>query len=217
VAHGSITLEWDSFSAVALGYSLSSPQLHVVMNHQFRNMKLLVHRLNHLGYKRIGLVMPANTDERVDHNYLAGYWIARRELQLEKVGIAPLLNPVIERAALVKWVKRSRPDVLITSAGTITQFIEWLNAEGYDVPGDLGLAVASVPFGQQKISGIDENVRAVGAMAVDTVVGMIHRRERGVPPVPWRILAEGNWFPGRTVRDQRSSRKSKKLLRRQSA
>jgi LacI family transcriptional regulator len=161
--------------------------------------------------------MPASTDERVDHNYLAGYWIARRELQLEKVGIAPLLNPVIERAALVKWVKRSRPDVLITSAGTITQFIEWLNAEGYDVPGDLGLAVAAVPFGQQTISGIDENVIAVGAMAVDTVVGMIHRRERGVPPVPWRILAEGNWFPGRTVRDQRSSRKSKKLLRRQSA
>ena len=50
------------------------------------------------------------------------------------------------------------------------------------------------------ISGIDENVRAVGAMAVDTVVGMIHRNETGIPATPWRILAEGTWFQGETVR-----------------
>jgi LacI family transcriptional regulator len=203
VAHGNLNLEWSRFSAVALGYTLTKPQLHLVMNHQFRNMKHLVHHLMQLGYRRIGFAMAASTDERVDHNYLGGFWIAQQELPPAQ-RLSHFLAPDFNEAAFLRWFRRTKPDVVITAASAAYQVVDWLRHEGVNVPKDVGVAVASVPFGDSTISGIDENVSAVGAMAVDTLVGMIHRNEQGVPSNPWRILAEGTWAEGKTVRQRRS-------------
>lgn len=199
VAHGQLSLEWEKFAAVALGYSLAQPQLHVVMNHQFRNMRLLVRQLHRRGYRRIGFAMPATTDDRVDHNYLGGFWTAQQELPSGSAQLAPWLATTFAEAGFRGWLRRARPDVVIASATWAHQVIAWLAKEGLKVPRDIGVAVASVPYGDRTISGIDENVRAVGAMAVDTLVGMIHRNEVGIPTIPWRILAEGAWSQGKTV------------------
>lgn len=51
-----------------------------------------------------------------------------------------------------------------------------------------------------ELAGIDENPREVGAAAVDYVAGMIHRNERGVPLLPQRVLIDGTWVDGGTVR-----------------
>lgn len=201
-AHGEIPLVWKHFSAAVLGYSLDRPQLHVVMNHQFRNMKTLVGHLHELGYKRIGFAMPAANDERVDHNYLSGYWIAQQALPAGAGRPRPLLAEKFDAPAFRRWFRQQRPDAVIVAASSAHVVISWLAADGLEVPADVGVAVASTPFGDTKISGIDENVRMVGAMAVDTVVGMIHRNETGIPANPWRILAEGTWFQGKTVRDR---------------
>jgi DNA-binding LacI/PurR family transcriptional regulator len=198
-AHGKLSLEWDKFAAVALGYSLAQPQLHVVMNHQFRNMRLLVQQLHRRGYRRIGFAMPATTDERVDHNYLGGFWTAQHELPAGSAQLTPWLATTFAEAGFRRWLRRAGPDVVIVSATWAHQVIAWLAKEGLKVPRDIGVAVASVPYGDRTISGIDENVRAVGAMAVDTLVGMIHRNEVGIPTIPWRILAEGAWSQGKTV------------------
>ncbi len=200
VAHGELDLAWDRFPAVALGYSLARPALHVVMNHQFRNMRHLVRHLHELGYARIGLAMPATTDERVDHNYLGGYRVAQQELPAASARLTPLLAPAFGPEVFRRWFRRTRPDAVVTSASWAHQVIAWLDADGRNVPREVGVAVASIPYGDRTISGIDEGVPAVGAMAVDTVVGMIHRNETGIPANPWRILAEGTWFPGTTVR-----------------
>jgi len=197
---GSLALEWDQFSAAALGYSLAAPQLHVVMNHQFRNMKHVVSHLYELGYTRIGIAMPAVNDERVDHNYLGGYWVAQHGLPPTHARIPPLLAEPFDQKTFRRWFRRNRPDSIIVAASLAHTVIEWLNGDGIRVPEHVGIAVASVPYGDQRISGIDENVRSVGAMAVDTVVGMVHRNETGVPDNPWRILTEGAWFQGQTVR-----------------
>jgi len=199
-AHGEIPLEWTHFSAAVLGYSLARPHLHVVMNHQFRNMKQLVQHLGSIGYRRIGFAMPAMNDERVDHNYLSGYWIAQQTQPKGAARLKPLLEDRFDHATFTRWFRRQKPDCVIVAARSAHTVIEWLKADGYRVPDDVGVAVASTPFGDKHISGIDENVRMVGAMAVDTVVGMIHRNEAGIPANPWRILAEGTWFQGRTVR-----------------
>jgi LacI family transcriptional regulator len=198
-AHGEIPLEWKHFSAAVLGYSLARPQLHVVMNHQFRNMKNLVGHLHGLGYERIGFAMPAANDERVDHNYLSGYWIAQQGLPPGTPRPRPLLAENFDAPTFRKWFRQQSPDAIVVAASYAHTVIGWLSADGLRVPDDIGIAVASTPFGDATISGIDENVRMVGAMAVDTVVGMIHRNETGVPANPWRILAEGTWFQGRTV------------------
>ncbi|MDR1282639.1 MAG: LacI family transcriptional regulator [Opitutaceae bacterium] len=220
-AHGRIDLEWGHFSAVALGYSLAEPKLHVVMNHQFRNMKQVVERLHGLGYRRIGFAMPSANDERVDHNYLGGFWIAQQALARDGDGggggggaggqMPTLLAAEFDRETFVPWFREARPDAIVVAASTARRVREWLGEEGVRVPQDAGLAVASVPWKDTTISGIDEDVPAIGAHAVETVVGMIHRNEQGVPSRPLSLLVEGIWRAGKTVRKVRAGREAAAL------
>lgn len=197
---GILDLEWKHFSAVALGYSLLSPHLHVVMNHQFRNMKHVVQHLYEQGYRRIGFAMPSYNDERVDHNYLGGFWIAQQDIPRAVSRLAPLLTKSFDQKTFFTWFNRVRPDAVVVAASLVYEVICWLQEKNLRVPDDLGLAVASVPYCDTAISGMNENVSTIGAHAVETVVGMIHRNERGIPKHPISLLLEGVWSPGQTVR-----------------
>jgi DNA-binding LacI/PurR family transcriptional regulator len=204
-AHSKLKLDWSQFCAVALGYSLNSPHLHVVMNHQFRNMKQAVQQLDRLGYKRIGLAIPSSHDERVDHNYLGGFLVGLHDTGEQEVHPSPLLARQFDQKAFVSWFQRYNPDAVVVAASTAYKVIGWLKDLGLHIPRDVGLAVASVPFGDKLISGIDEDVPRIGAQTVDAVVGMIHRNEQGIPSHPVSYLIEGVWTNGQTVRPQRTS------------
>lgn len=199
VPRGKLELDWRQFSATALGYSLAEPKLHVVMNNQFRNMKQVVQKLLALGHRRIGLAMPSANDERVDHNYLAGFWIAQQDAPTEAARLTPLLAKTFDKKIFNAWFRRSRPDAIVIATANCGQVIDWLKEQGVQVPGDVSLAVASVPHRDTDISGVDEDVPSIGAHAVETVVGMIHRNERGIPARPFSLLLEGVWTEGRTA------------------
>jgi LacI family transcriptional regulator len=62
------------------------------------------------------------------------------------------------------------------------------------------VAFLTLPRVNGEFSGVDENPQVVGAAAADFIAGMIHRNERGVPAMPQRVLIEGSWIDGRTVR-----------------
>jgi LacI family transcriptional regulator len=196
---GEIAMEWDQFSAVAMGYSLTKPKLHMVMNHQSRNMRILVARLSEMGYRRIGFAMPEHVDARVDHSYLAGFWIGRHLQPADAKKIPELLAENFNEETLGAWYDAHKPDVIITSATSVYKVIDWLHGKRLLVPRDVGVAVAATPFGDSVISGMSENVHMIGAMAVDAVVAMIHRNETGIPAQPTRTLAEGIWSPGNTI------------------
>lgn len=198
-AQGEIQLEWSHFAAVALGYSLVQPKLHVVMNHQFRNMKRVVKQLHTLGHRRIGFAMPRANDERVDHNYLGGYLIAQHDFEPTAARLTPLLAQPFDEETFRTWFLDQRPDGIVVAASMIYHVRDWLRTLGLTVPGDVSLAVAALPYQDQHVSGIDENVPAIGAHAVETVVGMIHRNELGVPERQLSLLLEGVWRAGHTT------------------
>lgn len=193
-----ISFDLKPFSAVALGYSLRQPQLHVVMNHQARNMKHTVHHLHTLGYRRIGLALPSASNVRVDQNYLSGYLIAQRETGGAR--LEPLLADVFDARSFSAWFRQESPDGIIISGAWVSQATAWLKDAGVQVPKHIGLAAASIPDAPTIVSGMDENPALIGSMAVDAVVGMIHRQERGVPVNPSSLLAEGTWSAGKTAR-----------------
>lgn len=192
-------LDWSQFSSVVLGYSLLEPHLHVIMNNQNRNMKQTVHQLYKTGYRRIGFAMPSTKDERVDHNYLGGYLVAQWELPRDAARFRPLLAATFTRSTFRAWRKRHEPDAIITSASSAYEVRDWLQEDGLQVPRDIGLAVAATPYRDTTLSGVNEDVEMIGALAVDAVVGMLHRSEQGIPERPWSQLTDGTWFPGKTI------------------
>ena len=77
---------------------------------------------------------------------------------------------------------------------------QWMKKLGLEVGNDYALAGLSILDKQSEFAGIYQNNPVIGRTAVDILVGMIHRDERGVPEIPMRILIEGSWVDGKSVR-----------------
>ena len=65
---------------------------------------------------------------------------------------------------------------------------------------DTSLCIGASPDQSGKIAGIYQNSPTIGRVAVDFLVGMVQRNERGIPSLPHTILVDGTWVDGDTVR-----------------
>jgi DNA-binding LacI/PurR family transcriptional regulator len=191
-----VDLDWKNLSAVTFGYTLTNPRLHLVSNHEYRTMGTLFSELDRRGYRRVGLVNLRNHDERVDHNWLAAYLVEQNRLCTEQA-IPPLILESWSDQDFLSWVERFRPDAIVTK---LVEVLTSLKRAGYRVPEDIGVAYHSLDEGRLGLSGMKKNSFQIGVMAVDLLVDMLHRNERGVPLRAYLLMVEGTWFEGQTVR-----------------
>ena len=192
-------LDFTNFAALSFGYSLQPSIFHVVTNHHFHSMNLMLKRLMELGYRRIGFFGEQEWDEKVENSWIGGIALARWKYpQLEEV--PPLLEKKTRDKDLSKWLKQHRPDVVVSYSGAA----KWLRSLGCDIPGKMGFASLSTRKSEPEISGLYQNDWRIGQSAVDFIISMLHSGERGIPPVPTNILVESTWKPGQTLREQGS-------------
>lgn len=190
-------LRWANFSAVEIGYSLPSPELHRVCNHQFQSMMLLAQRLYAMGYRRVGLAMHPGQDARVNHHWRAGHLAAHSLWGSGNLRGLMFLPPRWERATFARWYEQQRPDAIIT-IGAETE--DWLKALGVRVPQEVGLANIDLRPDMKATTGINQNSPEVGAAAVDLVVSLLRHNERGVPAIPRVTMVQGTFVEGKTTR-----------------
>lgn len=199
-AHTPLSLDLLPFSSLAFGYSLQPSNLHVVTNHQAQSIMLLTRKLTELGYKRMGLFLRTDWDEKVNSSYLGGILLHQHHQPAED-RVPPLLTRDGLEKEFVAWFKKYTPDVVITVDRSVQ---DWLQKDlGLRVPQQVGLAHLNVDPGEPFLAGIYQNDRLIGETAVDFLAGMLQRNERGIPATPIRTLVEGVWQTGPSVRDQR--------------
>lgn len=202
-----LTYEW--FSTITFGYSLKPRVFHLVTNHQLHSADLAYSQLKALGYKRIGLFVYADHDEKVENAYLNGRWRYYHNNPGETRIPPGLVNPGDSVHEVFKrWFSHNSPDVIV-SVGSLA-IIDWLKGLGKTVPSDVGLANLSVAENDEDMSGVYESGRLIGRTAVDFLVGMLQRGEAGTPQTPIRILVEGLWKPGRTTYPQNTKSRNQK-------
>jgi len=192
-------LDWENYSAVTFGYSLSRPRLHLFSNAQYSSARKGVRILRKHGYHRIGFVITQISDERTDRNFSAGY-LADQRSDKPSDRIPMLIDDGREMAkqqrSFERWYKAHRPDAILAHHEKILPFME----EAGIAYSECGLALLALDFASEgKFAGIYQNDFLIGSTAVDFVVGMIQRNERGVPETPLRILVEGKWVEGETL------------------
>ncbi len=195
----SLDLAWEDMAAVSLGYTLARPRLNLVTCHHFASMRVLMENLFGLGYGRPGLALPVVVDHRVHRGWLGGYLVAQTALPMSR-RLAPFLFEKLSDAALSRWLRRARPDVVIAAITQQDQAWDALGRLGWRVPEDIGVAFTSLHEAKDKRAGISENPRVIGATAMDMLSGQWQRNERGVPATPVCTLIEGTWRMGTTVR-----------------
>jgi LacI family transcriptional regulator len=197
VALGHMRLEWQTFSAVALGYSLAWPRLHRAVNHQFRSIRTAIRRLRKLGYTRVGLALRASIDERVEHHYTGGYLVDQQRLPpAERVPLHVVPDREWNEKGFGRWFQKHRPKVVISHHEEV---LEWLKRLRVAVPEEAGFIHLNCPDCSGRLAGIYQNGAQVGAAAADFLIAMLQRNERGIPDLPHSILVEGTWIDGATL------------------
>lgn len=188
---------WDEFSTVRFGYSLTQPQAHVVTSHQLMDGLLAFENMWNRGYRNIGMVMWTAQGTRAVR-FSAGYLYGQLRAGLSRP-LAPLAlreeDSKKDQHLLMSWLKKNKPDAILTD---IPRMPEMLSKAGYRVPQDIGLAALSVLDGCAD-AGIDQNSLEIGRTAVQTLISLIHHNERGVPLFCREVLVGGRWVDGKTL------------------
>ncbi|HEY8966616.1 MAG TPA: LacI family DNA-binding transcriptional regulator [Candidatus Methylacidiphilales bacterium] len=191
-----IDLDFSGFSVVNFGYSFQPAVFHVVTNHHPQSFRLALSRLRDLGYRRIGFYEGSpDWDKRSNHAWLSSLLLEHWQHRRVKV-LSPLLSRRGRYPGFIDWVEKEKPDAVLTYSA----FADNLKKAGYRIPGDIGFASLHLPAMGSSLSGICQNDATIGKRAVDLLVGMLQRGERGVPETPLRLLVEGAWNPGQTLR-----------------
>jgi LacI family transcriptional regulator len=197
----SLDLDWSRFSCVALGMTLRAPVLHHVTENHFDTVWQAMQRCLERGYRRVGFVFSeANDSPRVGDRWLGAY--LRQQLAFpakDRLPVCPAI-PAGE-ADFARWFERHRPDALITTHAR--PVLAWLKKMGVRVPADLGLVhLEGLPEGD--CAGVRYDPAQIGALAVEMLVGLLHRNESGVPSAnQHEVLLTGEWCDGRTLPPRR--------------
>ena len=185
-----LELEWDRFSCVALGMTLRSPILHHVTENHFDTVAQTMDRCRERGYKRIGFLFSDRQDSpRVGDRWLGAF--LRFQLHFppaDRIPICP--KEPTDEAEFRAWFQRYKPDCLLVNNARPP--MEWLKNLGLQVPRDVGI-VALEHRRELGCTGVFYDPAKIGALAVEMLVGLMHRNETGVPSVQHEVLLTGEW------------------------
>jgi hypothetical protein len=191
-------LKWEHFATVRLGVPLPDLTVTTVCNDHFYSSLQVMKECWRLGYRRPGLVLLESHLVRFQGRWNGGLLVSRTLLP-GTTPVPPLLLKGWDALApLAGWLRREKPDVVISPSANEIQ--RHLQAKGWKIPRDLGLASLACPSQDDPGSGIFQNGRLIGATGIDTVISMLERNELGLPAQAHTVMIEGVWNPGKTLR-----------------
>jgi LacI family transcriptional regulator len=191
-----LDLPWEDVSAVAMGMTLRSPRLHHVTENHFDTAWQVMEQCRERGYRRVGFVFSeANDSPCVGDRWLGAFFLRQAKFPAaDRVPLCP--GEPTDEASFSEWFRREKPDALVvTHAAPV---LRWLSALGCDVPRDVGLAeFQDEP--ESRTSGVYYDPAKIGALAVELLVGLLHRNETGVPDDQHEVALTGEWREGKTL------------------
>lgn len=198
--------DWSGFSVVALGLSLAAPIFNRVRENHFHTASVAASKCFELGFRRIGLAFDRTDDiGRMNDMWVGGFLSEQAKWPASVARLPPLLSPRHERTEFLRWFHANRPDVVLASQAEPVR--EWLAAEKITVPEDVSLVNLRCYDRAAGNTGVHYDISQTGALAVEMLIGHLHRGERGVPTRPHEVLLQGDWIQGSTLRAPATNRR----------
>ncbi len=187
-----LNLFWDKFCSVRIGYSLKNTELTTVIADQFGSMKTIFQKLLDDGYRKIGFACPRELDNRTNNQW-SGAFCAMQLRYLNGSGIKPHLS-ANTTDGFIEWYEKNRPEVIIT--GVVDHHLQLLKGNNIDVPEQTQLISLHADNTSLPVAGIRQNGSVVGMTAIDHLVAIIHRFQRGIETHPKTVTIAGEWDSG---------------------
>jgi len=185
-----LPVDWEHFGVISIGHSHAIPAHRVVHNH-FTAMRTALAACRQRGRQRIGFVLPRRLHEKVGKLWLAGYVVDQFEHGGRRAQMPPLLiENEAGHAEFAAWLRRHRPDAIVGLLN-LTPLAQWVEAAG--LAGEVELVTLDHGAADGGFGGIFHDHPRIGATAVDQLVSLLERNERGLPAHPTGIYIEGRW------------------------
>ena len=195
--------ELKHYAIVTQGVSIKT-LLHRIASNAYNDMWRMLRNVQHLGYRRPGLVLGAYEGQRSAHAYLCAY-LGWCHLELGAPPAVPVLQlDQAEEKPLLKWLRKHEPDVMIFAHhyNVLGELEGILRRHKIRVPADLGVAVVTQILDGTNFSGLEANPRLVGEWAVELLVGRIANSDFGFPSHPRVEMVDMQWVDGQSLRRQ---------------
>jgi len=195
------SFDWAQFCVVQCGRFFGFQPFHIVRPNIYQAVKMVFQELQALGYRRIGYAAGRHPQHMEDDDARFGAAVAMEVSLLRAKDRVPVFTGQHSDAeALVKWVKRHNPEVVIGFSPAVF----WvLRDAGFDIPGDLGFASMhsqeEAPESRVTCSGALQNQDEIARQSILLLDQLIRNRERGTPVQCLDVLVRSTWLPGNTL------------------
>ena len=189
--------ELSDCAVITVGLSIRTPQ-HRVTSHFYNDTLTALNRVHRLGYRRPGLILGTYEEARSALAHSAAY-LGWCESHFSASGTLPILRlPGVEKKPVLDWLSAHAPDVVlfVNLPETLPKFRSVLRAQRRSVPRELGVAVLSHHVQSSGFSGLQQNLRLMGAWAVELLAARIANRDLGIPTNPRIEMVESEWIDG---------------------
>ncbi|HKJ90756.1 MAG TPA: LacI family DNA-binding transcriptional regulator [Oceanipulchritudo sp.] len=196
-------LDWNRYFAVALGYSLPIPHLHLTSINHAGMMEELMEKLLNYGYQRPGLVLMNSLDQLAERKLAAAY-LGELYRNDGFISMAPLCIDTWNPETFDRWFEEQKPDVLIGSSLVNPELLPHLSTMGLRAPDDIGYADFNLSWQENRYAGMKQNAEVIGGVAVSDLIRLFHRNECGpLEGAAHQTLLDGTWYAGPTLREQK--------------
>jgi LacI family transcriptional regulator len=189
-------LDWTRYSGVYTDYIIDRPNLRCVCSNHYRSTMALLELLAARGYRRPGLYLEKERDERAQHCFSSAFhtFLATRA---DIEAVPPLVTAEQSRGDFEVWFQRFNPDIVL---GHFTEVIDWMEGCGACVPQTHGFVSLNVLYQTRPCAGLDQQPGEVGSLAIELLVAQLQRNESGVPEWPTTTMIPARWIEGPTLR-----------------
>lgn len=190
-------LDWNRLAAVYLDRIIQHPALHCVSVGHYDAMWMVMEELAARGYRRPGLVLQRQQDERLRHRWEGGFLtFCEYDARMEPAPV--LVAPQIDELRFTGWFRRNRPDVVL---GHGSHCLDLIQLAGGRVPETVGFVSLNYSMlGGRTCAALDLQPELLGSLGTDLLVGQILRGECGIPASPSHTSSPARWVEGPTLR-----------------
>lgn len=193
--HGSFHLNWPELCVVAIEYTFIHPDFDRVVHDSYAAMRLLLAQCRQRGCRRVGLLLTENGRERTEGLNEAAYWLEQKADRFF-APIPPLVQDKWSAVKVSAWIKRYRPEVIVTSnipLDSVRKFLA-ISRRGQTAP----ISILNINSLDSTISGIVQDNAFMGATATRLLIDKMNRNDRGIPTTAQTVLIPGKWIEGTT-------------------
>jgi LacI family transcriptional regulator len=195
-------LDWSPFCVVCAFRTYYIPPFDLVRSNPFAAISTAWKEIRHRGYSRIGFLLCRHQVRMLDDLEREGALaVLQQDLTEKETAITPFLGDFGDVAAIKKWCRRHRPDVIV---GFNSIHADLLRRIGIRIPRDIAYANLHNDETPSAFASIDAGDSQVPNICADYIDLLIRHNRMGSPQHPREILAPVSWIPGPSLPEKRT-------------